>query len=363
MRFPQFLLSLLLAGCASAPPAPGPSLSRGLPFIAERYVSAEFPGEELDSLAAWTTPQGDTWLIASGKNTHRLRVFDADSGAPLRMVGTKGQAPGQFGRPNGLAVVGNLLFVVERDNHRVQVLRLPTFAPLGTFGSDSLRSPYGIWVHEPAPGRIAVYVTDSFMEGQRHDVLPPLAQLNQRVRQFALTVEADGESIRSSDAGAFGDTSPAGALRMVESIAGDTVHDRLLIADEATSDERGPRDSTLREYTLAGRATGRATPPHSFAAEAEGIVLWRCGPHDGYWIAVDQLHPRTVFHVFDQRTLKLLGSFQGARTASTDGIALQPATRAFTHGALFAVHDDKAVSAFDLGEVAHHLHLSPGCTR
>jgi len=33
----------------------------------------------------------------------------------------------------------------------------------------------------------------------------------------------------------------------------------------------------------------------------------------------------------------------------------------FPGGALFAVHDDKAVTAFDLREVARQMHLAPDC--
>lgn len=357
---------LLLAGCAATPNHHNPATSRAqsAPIeVRERYVSPEFKGEELDSLASWNAPDNHTWLIASGKSTHRLSVFDADTGALLRTVGAKGDGPGQFNRPNGLAVAGDLLFVVERDNHRVQVLRLPEFMPVTTFGSDSLRSPYGLWLKQSASNMLTAYVTDSFMDGERHDVLPPLPQLAQRVRRFELTVEDDGKVIRTRDAGAFGDTSPQTALRMVESIAGDSPRERLLIADEATTDAQGPRESTLREYTLEGRATGRSVSVGSFAAEAEGIVLWQCNAQDGYWIAVDQLNPLTVFRVFDRDDLSLRGSFQGVRTAYTDGIALQSTTTAFPRGALFAVHDDKAVSAFDLRDVARALHLSPACSR
>ena len=74
-------------------------------------------------------------LIASAKSTHRLVVFDADSGERLREVGSEGAALGQFDRPNGVAVFGDMLFVVERDTHRVQVLSLPSFKPVGSYVS------------------------------------------------------------------------------------------------------------------------------------------------------------------------------------------------------------------------------------
>ena len=348
----------LLAACHSSPRSEAPAPTSATATVPERYVSAEFAGEELDSLATWNSPDGHTWLIASGKSSNRLSVFDADTGERLRTFGGPGKGAGQFDRPNGLAVSANLLFVVERDNQRVQVVTLPEFAPAGIFGKDLLRSPYGIWLNQTAAGELDAYVTDSFMYGKRFDVVPPLDELSQRVRRFHLRV--DGGRIQAEATASFGDTSQAGALHMVESLAGDPAYDRLLIADEATAPQS--RHSNLREYTLAGRYTGRSLPEGSFDAEAEGVALWSCGAGSGYWIAVDQLTPLTRFHLFDRKTLQLRATWQGTTTANTDGIALHLApTPAFPAGALFAVHQDKSVAAFDLREVARALGLAADC--
>lgn len=366
--------ALLLAACATAPrgpdappSAPPPATDAdlaGAPVvhtIAEAWESAPAPAEELDSLATWTTPDGDVWLIASAKSTHRLVVYDGQDGRMLRTVGGKGSAPGQFRRPNGLAVFGDRLFVVERDNHRVQVLALPSFEPVGSFGDDVLRSPYGLWLHEAEPDEYVAYVTDSFMYGEKYDVVPPYEELAQRVRRFRVQFDRGGR-LRVAHAGDFGDTAPATALRMVESIAGDPATGRLMIADESRSDDHGHRGSTLREYTFEGTPTGRSMPPGSFAAEAEGVALWSCPGGNGYWVAVDQLAPLTTFHLFDRETLAPRGSFQGRSTAFTDGIALDAtASPRFPGGALYAVDDDVAVTAFDLRDVVATLGLDPSC--
>ena len=92
------------------------------------------------------------------------------------------------------------------------------------------------------------------------------------------------------------------------------------------------------------------------------MALWTCPGGGGYWIAVDQLAPLTLFHIFDRVTLEPRGTFRGNTTAHTDGVALHAAAMPhFPGGALFAVHDDKAVTAFDLRDVAQALHLSQGC--
>ncbi len=369
--------ALLLAACATTrrdatpPPAPSPAAIAPAPApdtpavrtVPEAWESAKTPAEELDSLATWTTPEGGTWLIASAKSTHRLVVYDAQDGRELRTVGGKGAGPGQFNRPNGVAVFGDRLFVVERDNHRVQVLALPSFRPIGSFGAEVLRSPYGLWLNETEPDEYEAYVTDSFMDGARFDVVPPFDQLDKRVHRFRVQFDQAGR-LRAHDNGTFGDTAPATALRIVESIAGDPAASRLMIADESRSDDSGHRGSTLREYTFDGRPTGRSMPQGSFAAEAEGVALWSCPGGDGYWIAVDQLAPLTTFHLFERDTLAPAGSFQGTATAYTDGIALDAtASPRFPGGALYAVDNDVAVTAFDLRDVVAALGLDESCVR
>lgn len=355
------LCAVLLAACSTAPlhtstpPAPPPKTAADA-IIAEAWVSEPVAGDELDSLAAWPTEDGHVWLIATAKATHRLVLYDADSGQRLRTVGGPGSEVGQFNRPNGIAVFGDLLFVAERDNHRVQAFRLPEFAPLGAFGAGVLRSPYGLWVHETAPGELELFVTDSFMADFRTMTLPPMAELDGRVKRFRVRVK-DGGKLETRLLGQFGDTGAAGALRMVESIAGDPAHDRLLIAEE---DRRV--GSTLRDYRLAaGTYNGHSLP--TFDADAEGIALWSCSADRGYWVAVDQLTP-TRFRLFDRATLAPAGVFSGKATSNTDGetVYAMPTPR-FPAGALFALHDDVSLAAFDLRDIARALDLQGGCPR
>lgn len=352
-------LALAVAGCATSPrslPLPDAGAVPSANLVAEAWVSSDLKGEELDSIATWVTEDGGTLLIATGKSTHRLAVFDGDRGELLRTVGARGSAPGEFTRPNGLAVFGDLLFVVERDTPRVQLLSLPDFRPQAAFGGDELRSPYGIWLHESAPRELEAFVTDSFMYGERHDVVPPAEELAERVRRYRLRFDDQGH-LDANYVGAFGETDGPARLNMVESIAGDPAHDRLLVAEE---DRTSP--SNLHVYGFDGRWSGRSLPEGTFAGEAEGVALWACGATTGYWLAVDQQAPLTWFHLFDRASLAPVGSFHGAVTANTDGIALHAAaTPRFPGGVLYAVHDDRAVAAFDLGEIVGLLGLDPAC--
>ncbi len=350
----------LLSACATTPRAVAPAATAAAPVvdavIAEAWISSETPAEELDSLAVWPAPDGRTLLIASGKSSNALSVYDGDTGDRLHTVGGPGKGPLQFNRPNGVAVFGDLLFVVERDNRRIQVLQLPEFEHLHSFGEDVLQVPYGVWLHETAPGVLELFVTDSFMANFRTREVPPMRMLDQRVKRFEVRLGADG-SVEPRYLGSFGDTGEAGALRMVESIAGDPANDRLLIAEE---DQRV--GSTLRAYTLDGRYSGRSLP--AFTGDAEGVALWACdAANEGYWIAVDQLRP-TVFRVFGRRSLAPLKTFSGEQVANTDGQALHAAgTARFPAGALYTLQDDKAIAAFDLRDVVKALGLSEQCVR
>ena len=63
------------------------------------------PPDELDSLATWPAEDGRTWLIATGKSSHRLvGVRRRHRRARCAPSAAKAAAPGQFNRPNGIAV-------------------------------------------------------------------------------------------------------------------------------------------------------------------------------------------------------------------------------------------------------------------
>ncbi|MCG3017481.1 hypothetical protein KZ288_27485, partial [Escherichia coli] len=91
-----------------------------------------------------------------------------------------------------------------------------------------------------------------------------------RVRRYAVQVQ-DGK-VQATLTSSIGDTSEAGALRVVESIWGDPANDRLLIAEE---DETYA--SEFKVYTLEGRFSGTTFGRDAFKAQAEGVMLRTCG--------------------------------------------------------------------------------------
>jgi 3-phytase len=384
-RFDALLVLLLtLAGCASVPAeraaaADEPDeVGKGDPMLSqadvphvvvkEAFVSALTPEDNIDSPAAWRTPEGKTWVFATAKEGKGLVVYDGDTGATLRSIGTKGAGQGEFDRANGVFVQDDpasgpgrgLLFVVERDNHRVQVLALPSLRSLGSFGEAELEKPYGLWVRPTGvAGEYEVFVTDAYMSGEDaagEEIVPPLTQLDRRVRRYRVSVATDRLQARAE--GAFGDTTPAGAIRIPESVWGDPGHDRLLVSEEDIA-----TGTAIREYGIDGRFRGRTIGLGLFKAQAEGIALWRCADGSGYWITTDQFKDRSLFHLFDRRTLEHVGAFAGETVGNTDGIWLhQDATARFPAGAFYAVHDDQAVGAFDWRDVAKALKLPETCS-
>jgi 3-phytase len=353
-------LCLALAACAMPPPKPDAPVDvagDGLAATAiqEAFVTSLTPLDNIDSIATWITPEGNTWLIATAKDSGQLIVFDGDSGQTLQHVGSSGGELGQFLRPNGIAVFGDLVFVVERDNHRVQALALPDFKPVAVFGVADLLQPYGIWINEVAPLELDVYVTDSYQMPDRS--VPPLEQLGERVKRFRILLDDDG----IIDGGVrlrVGDTTARGAIRWTESIVGDPLHDRLLIPEEYIENEPGE----IRLYSEDGRYLGANVGRGLFGGQPEGLALYDCADGSGYWIATDQQLESNRFHVFDRRSLEHLGSFHGNTVQFTDGVALHPVpTSRFPAGVFYAVHHDQGVVAFDWRDIAATLSLRPGC--
>lgn len=363
------LLSVsLLSACATNRVAREPDETGAEPMLAsadvphrvirEAFLTARTPKENVDSPASWLAPDGRTLLLATSKKTSRLMIYDGDTGAELRRYGSAGAKPGQFLRPNGIAIHGDTVFVVERDNHRVQALRLPDLEPLGSFGDAELKQPYGLWVRERGNGAVEVLVSDAYMAGEDangDEIPPPLSELNARYKRYH--VQLRGDALDAKYLGAFGDTSEAGAIRVPESLWGDVAHDRLLIAEEDLK-----TGTAVREYDLAGRYRGRTLGLGLFKAQAEGIALWTCPDGSGYWIATDQFKDRSLFHVFDRQTLAHLGAFSGETVGNTDGVWLQQgATQRFPAGVFYAVHDDMGVGAFDWRDIAKALSLRERC--
>lgn len=333
-----FVLSAALAAACSRP---SPEVIQ----VREAWISAADTVDNTDSPALWHDGSGRSLVLATAKESNRIMVYDALDGTTLPAIGE-----GLLQRPNGVAVVDSIAFIVERDNRRVHVLSLPSGRSLGTFGEDVLRWPYGVWI-TPEAGGLQVLVTDNYETVDEQ--VPPDSLLGERVREFFVTITADSVAARYTRS--FGETSGEGVLRVVESILRDG--DRIVVAEEI---ETG---SMLKIYGTDGRFTGSTVPTQYFPNQAEGLALYACADGSGYLFTTDQAPNTSTFQVFDRKTLEHLGAFRGAVTANTDGIALDRTPFGpYADGLFLAVHDDQAVSAFDVATILEALDL-PGCAR
>jgi 3-phytase len=353
---PGGFLALALAACGgSEGRSPATGQAEAPPdtvVITEVFHTVRDTTLDIDSPAVWHGPGGQHWLLVTAKAGDVIRVHDATTGVHLRDVGEAGMGLGQFERPNGVAVVDDLLFVVERDNRRVQVLTLPDFRPLGTYGGTELVKPYGIAIQRRAPTKYVTWITDSYELVP--DSVPPDSALGRRVREYDLTVTP--ARVTATLLRTFGDTLGVGRLKVVESIQADPANGRLLIAEELEG------ESQLKAYTLDGRFTGDTVPARFFPNQAEGIVLYTCADTAGYWVATDQGKVKNTFHVFDRMTLAHVASFHGAGVLNTDGIALtQVPMPGFPAGAFYAVHDDGNVAGFSWEAIAKATGLQANC--
>ncbi len=320
--------------------------------VEQVYETARDSIDNIDSPAVWHGPAGQHWLLATAKETDVVVVSDATTGATLRRVGGSGKGSGQLDRPNGIAIVDDLMWVVERDNARVQVFTLPDFRSLGVYGSAELKKPYGIAIVPESKGVYSTYVTDNYEFVE--DSIPADSLLGARVRHYR--VDLSGGVLKSALINTFGDKQGPGVLRVVESIAADPAKDRLLIAEE----QEGA--SMIKAYTMAGAFTGQIIDKQYFPAQAEGIVLYACPDGTGYWVTTDQSHSDNTFHVFDRSSLEHVLSFRARNVSNTDGIALtQSAFGRFASGAFFAVNNDASVAAFQWQDIAAAHGLRSDC--
>ncbi len=350
-NFLQILLLTALLVCiqdAVARPKPNTVV------VNEAFFTSRNHAENVDSPASWHGPDGERWLLSTTKATHSVLIEDATNGAFIRRLGGLGSQLGQFNRPNGIVVIEDYLFVVERDNRRVQVFALPSLAAIGHFGSDVLTNPYGLYVQKTGEAEFHAYVSDNYETA--NEEVPPDAKLGERIAVFELEVEGTTEGTMDAELARYiGETSGDGALRIVESIYGDPLYDRLLIAEE----DNEHSTSGFKVYDFSGAYQGQVLAKGMISGQAEGIALVVHGDENGYWILTDQGKRENRFHVYDRKSLEYRGSFYGRYTLNTDGICFNPTAidPRYPEGLFYAVHNDGNVAAFSWQEVKQALGL------
>lgn len=342
-----FCISLFCVACQSK----AISQKYTTPKIKEDFLTERNELDNVDSPTVWHGKNGENWLLTTAKETDKILIYDAENGKFLKEFGKEGKTLGELDRPNGIVVAKDFLFIVERNNKRVQVLSLPQLKPIGFVGENILKKPYGITFYNEGE-KIILFVTDNYETPQ--ETIPPREELGKRVKKFELKF-INGK-LESKLVKSFGETQGNGILTKVESIFVDKNYNRLLVADEFE------KQKNIKIYTLDGDFTGKVIGNGIFKFEPEGIALYECDEENGFWFTTDQDDFKNTFYIFDRKTLELKSSFAGEIIANTDGISLtQKSFGKFSKGVFYAVHDDGNIGAISLKTIFERIELSTNC--
>lgn len=318
--------------------------------INEKITTAWNDKDNIDSPAFWYS-DSVKYLFATAKSSDVVVVYNAETGKEIKRIGISGKGKGELKRPNGIAVFKNFMFVVERDNARLQIFSIPEFKSLGVWGEGDLVKPYGIFVYGNGK-KFNVLITDNYKTSEGK--IPIANELNKRIWDFSFSY--DGNKILLLNKRSFGDTTKTGMLKVVESIWGDTTNNNLLIADEDIS------ENNVKVYDMDGKFKHLFDVKGIINTQPEGIVLFQCKNGEGFWIVTDQDYKNNYFNLFDRKTFKFLGRFKGKNTSNTDGVALtQKSFGKFSKGAFFAVNNDGGVAIFDVKEILDSLNINYYC--
>ena len=296
----------------------------------------------IDSIAIWVAPNPrESLVFLTDKTRDCVEVHSPVSKFFLRRIGSSGSGNGELSYPNGITVGynipfgsrrGDVLFVVERDNHRLSMFSLPEGEFVGHFGANDLEEPYGIALYWKGE-QLQAWVTET---GSSPDGV------------MVYDISTSGQNLTGRLNFSF---SAAGSL---ESLVIDPVTRRALVCDEGDGHD-------IMVYDLRGNLLQRFGKDR-FVNEPEGIVIYELGDGKGYIIVADQNASPTEFEVFDRVTYESLGQFTG-ETDGTDGIALtQAALPNLPQGSFYAINSDKTGHVYDWAEIAKAMDLQTNVT-
>ncbi|HUO86467.1 MAG TPA: hypothetical protein VM617_03685 [Thermoanaerobaculia bacterium] len=346
----------VLAGCATTAPDPAPTAAAAgaatdaVEQAAEGSAAAEplagssaislwetepRPEDGLAGLAVWPGAGQRPWLLVAARDSHRLVLFDAASGELLREFGSLGERPGSFREPVDVAVAGDLAFVVERGNARVQVLRLPGLATVGFLGEGVLGRPAAVAV-EPDEEGWAVWVAGETVAVEvPDDGGTETASAGVAVHPF--TVSAAGSPL-AERRGVLDLGRPGHVVALALAPDG-----AAALAAVGSPDE--PLGSGLSPSLLGSRSLEVVTGP------VAGAAPFPCSAGHGWLVAVPG---GGLLALSPQGSAAAIGLPDVAATVVALGLA-GPAPGRSAAGTLYAVTADSRVVAIDGAELAAGL--------
>lgn len=329
---------------AELPPAPEP-----LPVVAlaPLWETVARPEEGFAGLAFWPGAGQRSWLVVAAAASHRLVLFDADSGELLREVGALGERAGSFREPLAVAVGGDLAFVVERGNARVQVLRLPGLATVGFLGEGELVRPAAVAV-EPAGEGWTVWVGEEEVHGT--EVPEGTAAAGSRGVVHRFEVAADGSVLGGLRVELGLGSSPGGRLVGLALARGER------IPGMASEPPLGAGPVLVAVASGGGEIVAHASPAglpgrplEVVAGVVAGAAALPCGAGGGWVVALE--HGGLLAFSAEPPTAAASLAVEGV----TGPVALAVAGRPLAEpaaGTLYVLTADSRVAAVDGGELA-----------
>jgi len=196
------------------------------------------PGDR--GLTAFWHGGGSHWAIVPRAEQNAVVIYDLGDGREIYRLGEKGVKKGQLDTPVEAVTADDLVFVLERGNHRVQVFALPDLKSLGFIGENRLESPTHLALYRIENGAYYLYVSDA-RKGARGGTAF-------HILRFSVSHAVN--SIHGAYMQTFGYSPEEGCLGRVSALTVDRDKRRLLVREE------GRTVSGTREYTLDGDFTG-----------------------------------------------------------------------------------------------------------
>ena len=261
-------------------------------------------------------------IVVTVKDKNEIHLYGAMDGKFKKSIYREGAFP------NGITVINDqFVLVTERDNKHVAVFN-SSLEFLGTFGTNELRSPYGISFYKVDDKQYKVFVTDSYeYNNPRQD------------RILSWDFNIDNDSFTVSNSSVFGNPT----LYQVESIHVDKHFKTMLVAEEM---EEHHKIMALDLET--GQVKIEDLGDFNRGNDPEGIALVINRDNKGYWICTEQSKDDNRFHLYDRENLAYINTLYLKDISYTDGIVT-----AYMHGKwyLYAVDNDTRVVAFELPEI------------
>ena len=118
MKYHHILVALaaaVLVSCGSNTKEEQTTQGEEFPIasVTEAYQTERIEADNIDSPAIWHGPNGEHWCLATAKSTDVMVIYDAVTGETIQRYGETGTGEGQYMRPNGVAVIDDMMIVVD----------------------------------------------------------------------------------------------------------------------------------------------------------------------------------------------------------------------------------------------------------